>query len=239
MIKGFGMSHNSRLNTPWALIALVQLTQDFIAMFWTPVQTSDPFIPSNLLRDQQCPGRSLRTERQGFSSALSGLPHRQTCFYSLVYEAAHHPVCYSVCLYEHKHIKTWALNFLLVTPFTSSYYSCMRKASTLTGRIVLVVMDELRNGAEQVLFCQVECSLPCFCLSDLIMNHPGSPLPSRPAENKEKFLCKERKVLSKMISSLCNNTPDELRHYVFLPAYNDLKQSECHRIRTNPARYRE
>lgn len=51
------------------------------------------------------------------------------------------------------------------------------ETSTLTGSIVLVVMYELRNGAEQVLFCQVKCGLPCFCLSDLIMDHPGILLP--------------------------------------------------------------
>lgn len=41
------------------------------------------------------------------------------------------------------------------------------KESHLTGSIVLVVMNKLWNGAEQVVFCQVKLS--CFFLSDLVM----------------------------------------------------------------------
>lgn len=41
------------------------------------------------------------------------------------------------------------------------------KDSHLTGSIVLVVMNKLWNGAEQVVFCQVK--LLCFFLSDLVM----------------------------------------------------------------------
>lgn len=50
------------------------------------------------------------------------------------------------------------------------------EGSTPTGSIVLVVMNELGNGAEQVIFCQVKlsCSLT---FSDLVMLHSWILLP--------------------------------------------------------------
>lgn len=50
----------------------------------------------------------------------------------------------------------------------------------LTGSVVLVVKDELRNGAEQVLLCQVERALARFCLPDLVMFHSWILFPVRP-----------------------------------------------------------
>lgn len=59
----------------------------------------------------------------------------------------------------------------------------MRKAGTLTCSIVLVVIYELRNGAKQVLLCQVKRSWARFGLSDLVMLHSRILLPVRPDEN--------------------------------------------------------
>lgn len=70
----------------------------------------------------------------------------------------------------------------------------MWKGSTLTSSIVLVIMDELRNGAEQVPLCQVKCGLLCFCLSDLVMLHSWILFPIRPAGNKGMFLCKKNQA---------------------------------------------
>lgn len=50
---------------------------------------------------------------------------------------------------------------------------------------MLMVVDEPRNGTEQVLLGQVKCGIPFFSLSDLVMFHIWIFLTICPAGNKE------------------------------------------------------
>lgn len=58
------------------------------------------------------------------------------------------------------------------------FSSPCEKEGHLTGSIVLVVMNKLWNGVEQVTFCQVKLPCSCFCLSDLVMLHFWILLPT-------------------------------------------------------------
>lgn len=49
---------------------------------------------------------------------------------------------------------------------------------------MLVVVDELWNGAEEVLLSKVECGIGSFGLFDLVMFHIGSSLTVCPAGNE-------------------------------------------------------
>jgi len=70
-----------------------------------------------------------------------------------------------------------SLNFLLATN-----QNCGVSWSRPTSAVVLMVADELRNGAEQVLFGHVEPGLSALRLSYLVMLHSGILLPISPEE---------------------------------------------------------
>lgn len=78
-----------------------------------------------------------------------------------------------------KQIKQQSLYFLVL------WLPTCRKHLQLTSSVVLMVVDELWNGAEEVLLSKVECDISSFGLFDLVMFHIGSFLTICPAGNKE------------------------------------------------------
>lgn len=82
-------------------------------------------------------------------------------------------------IFEKTHVSQMCVYFLVLRLPTG------RKPQRLTGSVVLVVVDELWNGAEEVLVSKIKCCFACLCLFDLVMFHLWSFLAICPAGNKE------------------------------------------------------
>lgn len=116
---------------------------------------------SHLLMDQGCSVSGSCLESLGVLNVLSGLQCRL------------HGHIISVSIYSE------ALSVCCLVGWISS--QCLIffhvAASIRTGSVVLVVMDELGDGAEQVLLSQVESRLLGVSLPDLVMFHSWILLP--------------------------------------------------------------